>query len=113
MQSNSFYVRLASSPCGRWLATGNAVDGRAYLFDVASAASAARARDVGTFGWEGAVQLKGQTGEVGAMDWADGTLATCADDGTVRIWRPDVEIARRCADDPDEMKWEWSWALDT
>ncbi|RPD61859.1 WD40 repeat-like protein [Lentinus tigrinus ALCF2SS1-7] len=111
LQSNSFYVRLAGSPCGRWLAAGNAVDGRAYLFDVASAASAARARDVGRFGWEGAVELKGQTGEVGAMDWAEGMLATCADDGTVRVWRPDVEVARRCVDEPEEMKWEWSWTL--
>ncbi|TFK86484.1 WD40 repeat-like protein [Polyporus arcularius HHB13444] len=110
MQSNSFYVRLAGSPCGRWLAAGNAVDGRAYLFDVANAASAARAKDVGRFGWESAVELRGQTGEVGAMDWAEGMLATCADDGTVRVWRPDVEVARLCVDDPEEMKWGWSWA---
>ncbi|KAI0751438.1 WD40-repeat-containing domain protein [Daedaleopsis nitida] len=110
MLTNSFYVRLAASPCGRWLAGGNALDGRAYLFDIASAASAAKARDVGRFGWGAPVELQGQTGEVGAMDWADGMLATCADDGTVRVWRPDVDVAKRCADDPEEMKWEWSWA---
>ena len=56
------------------------------------------------------MELRGQTGEVGAMDWADGMLATCADDGTVRVWRPDVDVARQCAEDPEEMKWSWSWA---
>ena len=112
MQTNSFYVKLAASPCGRWLASGNAADGQAYVFDVASKASAARAREVGAgrSEWEGGVELRGQTGEVGAMDWAEGMLAMCADDGTVRVWRPDIEVARRCAEDPGEMKWEWSWA---
>ncbi|KAI1792830.1 WD40 repeat-like protein [Ganoderma leucocontextum] len=112
MQTNSFYVKLAASPCGRWLASGNAADGRAYLFDVGSKASAARAREVGAgrSEWDGGVELKGQTGEVGAMDWAEGMLAMCGDDGTVRVWRPDVEVSRRCAEDPEEMKWEWSWA---
>nr|VWP02615.1 Short-chain dehydrogenase/reductase SDR [Ganoderma boninense] len=64
MQTNSFYVKLAASPCGRWLASGNAADGRAYVFDVASKASAARARDVsaGQCEWEGGVELRGQTG---------------------------------------------------
>ena len=112
MQTNSFYVKLAASPCGRWLASGNAEDGRAYVFDVASKASVARAREVaaGQCEWEGGVELRGQTGEVGAMDWAEGMLAMCADDGTVRIWRPDAEVARRCAEDPGKMMWEWSWA---
>ncbi|TBU44772.1 WD40 repeat-like protein [Dichomitus squalens] len=115
MQTNSFYVKLAASPCGRWLASGNAADGRAYLFDVASRSSAARARGVGAGWdeWDGAVELRGQTiGEVGAMDWAEGMLAMCGDDGTVRVWRPDAEVSRRCAEAPEEMKWEWSWAAD-
>nr|ANC28038.1 WD-repeat protein [Polyporus umbellatus] len=113
MQTNSFYVRLAASPCGRWLASGNASDGKAYLFDICNAASAARARDATAWrsGWEGGVELRGQTGEVGAMDWADGMLATCADDGTVRIWRPDVDVSRQCFENPEEMKWKWAWAL--
>ncbi|KAM5535712.1 hypothetical protein V8D89_010699 [Ganoderma adspersum] len=112
MQTNSFYVKLATSPCGRWLASGNAADGCAYVFDVANKASAAPAREVGAGRreWEGGIELRGQTGEVGAMDWAEGMLAMCADDGTVRVWRPDVEVARRCAEEPEEMKWEWSWA---
>ena len=110
--THSFYVRLAASPCGRWLASGSAGGGRAYLFDAAAAAVPPRGTRAGEGApWAGGVALEGgQTGEVGAMDWADGALATCADDGTVRVWRPDVEVARRCEDDPEEMKWEWAWA---
>ncbi|KAH8113389.1 WD40 repeat-like protein [Phellopilus nigrolimitatus] len=88
MATNSFYVRAAVSPCGRWLASGGAC-GAAFLFD--------------------GVELKGQEGEVGALDWADGALATCADDGTVRVWRPDVERHRLCTENPEEARWDWSW----
>lgn len=60
---------------------------------------------------EKAVELRGQKGEVGALDWADGMLATGADDGTVRVWRPDVEVYRSCIEDPEEKKWDWSWSV--
>ncbi|OBZ76265.1 Denticleless A [Grifola frondosa] len=104
MQTNSFYVHLASSPCGRWLASGSAGDGRAFLFDVASTASAGRAKEGYNWGELEGVELRGQTGEVGALDWADGMLATCADDGTVRVWRPDVDVYRECEKDEKEMR---------
>ncbi|KAH9894342.1 WD40 repeat-like protein [Cubamyces lactineus] len=106
MKTSSFYVRMATSPCGRWLACGDAVDGKASLYDVTTAG---RARSVSGMR---AVELKGQTGEVGAVDWADGVLATCADDGTVRVWRPDLDVSRQCRDDPEEMKWNWAWSTD-
>ncbi|KAI0637884.1 WD40 repeat-like protein [Trametes polyzona] len=109
MKSTSFYVRMAASPCGRWLATGGATEGRAYLYDISTAG---RAGAIGRAGWGAGVELRGQTGEVGAVDWAEGMLATCADDGTVRIWRPDVEVSRRCREDPEEMKWDWAWSTD-
>ncbi|KAI0650098.1 WD40 repeat-like protein [Trametes meyenii] len=109
MKTNSFYVRMATSPCGRWLATGGVAQGQAYLYDVSAAA---RADAAGRVGWGAGVQLKGQTGEVGALDWAEGMLATCADDGTVRIWRPDVDVISRCRSDPEEMKWHWTWSID-
>lgn len=110
MRTNSFYVRLAISPCGRWLASGGAQDGSAYLFDVSSST-----RERMQTGWFGdmrgkGIELNGQKGEVGAVDWAAGDLATCADDGTVRVWRPDLEIFRKCEDEPEEMAWGWSWA---
>ncbi|KAH9947284.1 WD40-repeat-containing domain protein, partial [Amylocystis lapponica] len=106
LQTRSFYVRLAAAPCGRWLASGSA-DGRVLLFDVGDAASGR-----GFGGGAGCVELRGQTGEVGAVDWAEGMLATCADDGTVRVWRPDVDVYRRCVRESAEMKWGWSWAVD-
>ncbi|EMD41110.1 hypothetical protein CERSUDRAFT_80754 [Gelatoporia subvermispora B] len=107
-QSTSFYVRLATSPCGRWLASGSA-HGRAYLFDVSTAGS------VAARGAEGCVaagiEVRGQNGELSALDWAEGALATCADDGTVRVWRPNVEAHRRCVEDSQEERWNWSWAV--
>ncbi|KAI0080718.1 WD40 repeat-like protein [Panus rudis PR-1116 ss-1] len=105
MRTNSFYVRVALSPCGRWLASGGADNGSVYLFDVSNAGRVEFASSQGP-----GVQLKGQVGEVGAVDWADGTVASCADDGTVRVWRPDIDTYRRCQEDPKEMEWEWSWA---
>ncbi|KAI9067644.1 WD40 repeat-like protein [Trametes sanguinea] len=110
MKTTSFYVRMATSPCGRWLAAGGIAEGRAYLYDVATAG---RARDAGRGWWGPGVELRGHTGEVGAMDWADGMLATCGDDGTVRVWRPDLDVSRQCEADPEEMKWSWAWATDS
>lgn len=110
--ASAFYVRLSVSPCGRWLASGSS-SGCVCLFDV----SRSRSRSgwgLGSMGAmkDSAVELVGQSmsGEVGAVDWADGCLAACADDGTVRVWRPDVDIYRACLDDPTEALWEWSWA---
>ncbi|KAI0676942.1 WD40-repeat-containing domain protein [Trametes maxima] len=109
MKTNSFYVRMATSPCGRWLATGGVAQGRVYLYDVSAAA---RADAAGRVGRGAAVELRGQTGEVGAVDWAENMLATCADDGTVRVWRPDVDVISRCRSDPEEMRWHWTWSTD-
>lgn len=96
MSTNSFYVRIGTSPCGRWLASGG-VNGSAFLFDVGA-------------GDGSGVELRGQEGEVGALDWAKGALATCADDGTVRVWRPDLERYRTCCDNAEEEQHSWSWA---
>jgi denticleless len=103
MQSNTFYTGLAISPCGRFLACGSP-QGRASVFDVSTAGGAC------SHFASKKVELYGQTGEVGALDWADNMLATCADDGTVRIWRSDAERQRQCEKDPEEGKWSWSWA---
>ena len=109
LQSSSFYVGLSVSPCGQWLASGGgtATKGSAFLFDVANATRPWREPSSGLEG----IELKGQLGEVGAVDWAQDMVATCSDDGTVRIWRPDVEIRRKCAAEPEENKWNWSWAM--
>jgi denticleless len=106
MQSNSFYVGLALSPCGHWLASGGTgKQGSTFLFDVSDAA---RPSPITT---QTGVELRAQLGEVGGVDWASNTLATCADDGTVRVWRPDIEIYRNCENQPEEMRWDWSWAI--
>ncbi|KAE9385670.1 WD40 repeat-like protein [Gymnopus androsaceus JB14] len=86
--NGSFYLSSAVSPCGRWLASGGGKS--TFLFE--------------------RVELKAQLGEVYAVDWAEGMIASCADDRTVRVWRPDVEVYRNCLETPDESKWRWSWA---
>ncbi len=86
--------------------------GSVYLFDVTSSARARRCGGGGGGDGRGrGVELQGQKGEVGAVDWAEGALTTCADDGTVRIWREDIETYRHCQEDPEEMKWGWSWSV--
>ncbi|KAG6911732.1 hypothetical protein DXG01_007982 [Tephrocybe rancida] len=103
MQTNSFYVGLTLSPCGRWLAAGGGASGSdtqgsAFLFDVGDAI-----RPSSPLCSQAGIQLKSQQGEVGAVDWAADTLATCADDGTVRAWRPDIGTYRKCMQAPEEM----------
>ncbi|KAF8219659.1 cell division cycle protein cdt2 [Tricholoma matsutake] len=106
MQTNSFYIALALSPCGRWLASGGTgKQGSTFLFDVSNAARPS------STAVQTAVELRAQLGEVGAVDWASNTLATCADDGTVRVWRQDIETYRTCQEQPDEKRWDWSWAM--
>ena len=102
MATNSFYVRLAVSPCGRWLACGGA-SGSAFLFDVGVGSGLQRNEGAQRMG----VELKGQDGEVGSVDWADGTLATCADDGTVRVWRTDLEGSEIYRADPEGAGFGW------
>lgn len=58
------------------------------------------------------VEIRGHIGEVGAINWSSDGLATASDDGTVRVWRPDVEVHRKCIRDPGEEQWNWCWAND-
>ncbi|KAG6832908.1 hypothetical protein H0H92_004792 [Tricholoma furcatifolium] len=109
MQTNSFYVGMSLSPCGRWLATGSGASGNdtrggAFLFDVSNAA-----RFGNPVHSRQGIQLKGQQGEVGAVDWSNNSLASCADDGTVRVWRPDLDVYHECIGNPEESRWDWSW----
>jgi denticleless len=113
LSATSFYVRAAMSPCGRWLATGCAgAAGSAFLFDVAGLGrAAARASVPARAALTDGVRVRAQAGEVGAVDFArDGLLATCADEGTVRAWRPDAAVAARCRADPNEERLDWAWA---
>jgi denticleless len=104
LQTN-FYVGLACSPCGRFLASGGAgAKGSSFLFDVGNTTHGPHSTSVG-------VELKGQSGDAGAVDWADsGTLSTCWDDGTVRVWRPEVDTYSACMEQPEEKRWDWCWA---
>jgi len=94
MNTNSFWVRLAISPDGRSIVSGSSVTGKgasAFLFDVSQTVMATPSILSDTAG----VELHGQKGEVGGVDWAQDMLATCTDDGTVRVWRFDPETRQR------------------
>ena len=102
MNTNSFWVRLAIAPDGRSIVSGSsAVIGKgasAFLFDVSQTAMAAPSILPDITG----VELHGQRGEVGGVDWAQDMLATCTDDGTVRVWRFDPETRQRCDSEADD-----------
>lgn len=105
MQVNSFYVGLSASPCGRWLACGGP-DGNSFLFDV---------HDAGNHGVNPSrgVQLgvhQKTKGEIGSVSWNSEGLATSSDEGVVRVWRPDIDVYRRCQADPETEQWHWDWS---
>jgi len=105
MTATSFYLGMSVSPCGRWLACGGAgPNGNSYVFDVENACRPGFRPLPG-------LELLGQSGEACAVDWGFGQLATCADDGVVRIWRPDLEQRQLCEGQPEECRWDWSWAI--
>lgn len=90
-EGNIFYVRTIVSPCGRYLATGScgSTDSRGgtHLYDVSSLRRTAHSPS--------RVVLPGIACEdIGHVDWAEGVIATCQDDGIVRLWRPDLETAQ-------------------
>ena len=59
--SLQFTYKLATSPCGRWLATGSA-DGRAYLYDISSDHNARE---------QAPVALHGHKEHVMGLNWAN------------------------------------------
>jgi denticleless len=111
MNTNSFWVRLALSPNGRSLVSGSSGTDKgasAFLFDVSQTARAAPPILPDSAG----VELPGQKGEVGGVDWTQDMLATCSDDGIVRVWRFDPEIRQQC-DLDTEAQWTWTWGIDS
>ncbi|KAG0705406.1 WD40-repeat-containing domain protein [Suillus ampliporus] len=112
LQTNSFYVRLATSPCGRWLASGSTSRaGSLFLFDISNAGRIAESYGMGADEpVSPALRFPAQAGEIGAVDWARDMVASCADDGTVRIWRPDLDMYQNCVANSEERKWEWLWS---
>ncbi|KAJ7591342.1 WD40-repeat-containing domain protein [Mycena floridula] len=105
MQIRSFVADMAMSPCGRWLASGS--DGKSpstFVFDVSNA-SRPYATPHPSIHLEGAPN----EGQITVVDWADGMLATCADQ-VIRVWRPDIDNYAKCLEAPEEMKWDWCWS---
>ncbi|GLE09833.1 hypothetical protein PINS_up021747 [Pythium insidiosum] len=88
--ANSFYVKSCFSPDGDFITSGSG-DGIVYLWDAATRHST---RDVRT----PVLALKAHGCEANGVAWhrSDFTrLATCSDDGTVRLWTPDRRREQR------------------
>jgi denticleless len=91
----SFYVKTAFSPCGTHLASGSC-DTAVYVWNADRPLASPAA-------------LAGHAGEVSAVDWSPaefGRIASCADDGTARVWAVDRGFAAskggRTDDDEDD-----------
>lgn len=105
---NSFFVRMALSPCGRWLASGSSgCDAHIYALDGRPALPFVQ----GAVQYRRGVILRKHADEVHGIDWGVNTLAMAADDQLVSIWRHDPEAREKCREDPEAQTWNWHWAV--
>ncbi|KAG0222828.1 hypothetical protein BGW41_005852 [Actinomortierella wolfii] len=86
---SSYYIKIAVSPDGQFVASGSSKN--LYVWDVDRP-------------HKKPLIFHGHEREVTAVDWAkdlgDGTqLSGCSDDATVRIWKPNSQLAQQCRDD--------------
>jgi denticleless len=81
----TFFVRMALSPDGRYLATGNSKAG-VVTFDTREKRSKGVVFDLGK---DPEYWPKGRAREVTSVDWGRDCMAACADDRVTRIWRSD------------------------
>lgn len=104
MLTDSFATGLSLSLCGRWLACRSVYPrARVFLFDVENAAKTWETRDKG-------VELWGCFGAAGKVDWGFGELLVTSDSGSINVWRPDVEVYRRCQNQPQFAYGKWGWS---
>ena len=74
MCSSSFYIRLAISPDGRYIAAGSSSNGwQTSIWDT----QAQSARVVYGETKTASVALKGHDHEVGGIDWGDRVVSSC------------------------------------
>ena len=98
-RTDRIYVNSATPTCGRWIITGSC-DRKAFLYVVSNAS-----RNLEISSWEGrcrAIELGGNSSEVGVVDWGHDIFAACYDREAVRAWSPDVETRGLCERDPKE-----------
>ncbi|ORY22130.1 WD40-repeat-containing domain protein [Naematelia encephala] len=96
----TFYVRLAVSPDGRYLACGNSHDG-IMTFDTRDGKGVKVGLGYGGYGRER---------EVSAVDWGKDLLVACADDLATRVYRPNMEARELMRRDPYKAGSEWAGA---
>ncbi|KAG8874084.1 hypothetical protein FRB97_006174 [Tulasnella sp. 331] len=107
LRVNSFYVRMAVSPCGNWLASGSS-GGDVFLWEIGGSSWTTRGTAITK---PVVLHFTENSGETTCVDWgADGMLVTGSDDGTIRTWRPDSARAAQFRDDFEGTRWNWAVA---
>lgn len=95
--ANSFYIRAAFSPCGRFVASGSG-DTAGYIWDLEGERYTAESGCV-----QPIVRLCGHRGgDVSVVEWSNAdpfTLVTCGDDTTVKVWRANAALGERSSDE--------------
>ncbi|KAH8830678.1 WD40-repeat-containing domain protein [Flagelloscypha sp. PMI_526] len=104
LQTDCFYLSASLSRCGEWLAcSSRGPRGSVFVWDVRTCG---RRRPI----MNQVAHLEGQVGRTGALSWSDDGLVSCADSGTLRMWRRDEDLYRRCLDDIEASRWNYHWA---
>lgn len=100
----SFFCKLSTSACGRWLATGGG-SGYAALFDISGKSDVVVDRRPVIVRTESSRPES----EVTAVSWAmPDTIALCSEE-VVSVWRADADQARACREDQKDSEWHWRW----
>ena len=81
LRTNSAFASIALSPCRRWIAAGG-LYGTVVIFNVEKTGFREDARYRPT-----PVCVEAPHGEINGIAWTNSGLVTCADDGSVRMWR--------------------------
>ncbi|KAI8320081.1 WD40 repeat-like protein, partial [Martensiomyces pterosporus] len=93
-ECHSFNVGTSMSPCGQYLAAGSS-NGSAVVWELDRYGfNSSKRRAV----------LQGHMKEAGCVAWYPGKertqMVTCGDDGTMRVWDLDAQLAQEGRDDP-------------
>nr|XP_031859866.1 uncharacterized protein CI109_004714 [Kwoniella shandongensis]KAA5526938.1 hypothetical protein CI109_004714 [Kwoniella shandongensis] len=105
---SSFYIKLAISADGKYLASGSCRGG-VMTWDTTQK-EGGKATRLG-MGMGGVAWPEGREREVCAVDWGKDMVAGTSDDLATRVWRENPQAAKWLKADPHAAKEEWAGAI--